>query len=111
MFVEKGGEIIPKIVRVDLEKRKKLAVGIPMAIGRQLAKTKYITHCPECGTELVREEDEANHYCPNEWGCPPQIKGKMSHFTSRKAMNIDSLGEETIEMLYEKGYVKNIADI
>lgn len=106
VYVEKGGEIIPKIVGVDLEKRKQSAVG-----SRQLAKTKYITHCPECGTELVREEDEANHYCPNEWGCPPQIKGKMSHFTSRKAMNIDSLGEETIEMLYEKGFVKNIADI
>jgi len=106
VFVEKGGEIIPKIVGVNLEKRKELAVG-----SRQLAKTKYITHCPECGTKLVREEDEANHYCPNEWVCPPQIKGKMSHFTSRKAMNIDSLGEETIEMLFEKGFVKDIADI
>lgn len=100
VYVEKGGEIIPKIVGVDLKKRPSSA-----------HKTKYISKCPECGTELVREEDEANHYCPNEWGCPPQIKGKMSHFTSRKAMNIDSLGEETIEMLYEKGYVKNIADI
>ncbi len=110
VYVEKGGEIIPKIVGVDLEKRKKL---VPIAIGssRQSAKTKYITHCPECKTELVRGEDEAKHYCPNEWGCPPQIKGNMEHFTSRKAMNIDSLGAETIEMLYEKGYVKNIADI
>ncbi|MBI4931900.1 MAG: NAD-dependent DNA ligase LigA [Bacteroidetes bacterium] len=100
VYVEKGGEIIPKIVGVDLKKRPSNA-----------HKTKYISECPECGTELVRGEDEANHYCPNEWGCPPQIKGKMSHFTSRKAMNIDSLGEETIEMLYEKGFVKNIADI
>ncbi len=106
VFVEKGGEIIPKIVGVDLEKRKQLAVG-----NQQLAKTKYITHCPECGTKLIREEGEAVHRCLNEWGCPPQIKGKMSHFTSRKAMNIDSLGEETIEMLFEKGFVKNIADI
>lgn len=100
VYVEKGGEIIPKIVGVDLKKRPSSA-----------HKTKYISKCPECKTELVREEDEANHYCPNEWGCPPQIKGKMTHFTSRKAMNIDSLGEETIEMLYEKGFVKNIADI
>ena len=100
VFVEKGGEIIPKIVGVDLKKRP---VNSP--------KTKYISKCPECGTELVRGEYEAKHYCPNEWGCSPQIKGNMSHFTSRKAMNIDSLGEETIDMLYEKGFVKNIADI
>ncbi|MBI3503016.1 MAG: NAD-dependent DNA ligase LigA [Bacteroidetes bacterium] len=106
VFVEKGGEIIPKITGVDLEKRKKLAVG-----SRQLAKTKFITHCLECGTELKREEDFAAHYCPNEWGCPPQVTGKMIHFTSRKAMNIDSLGEETIIMLYEKEYLKNVADI
>lgn len=100
VFVEKGGEIIPKIVGVDLKKRPADA-----------KKTKYISKCPECGTELVREEDEANHYCPNEWACPPQIKGKMTHFTSRKAMNIDSLGEETISMLSDKGFIKNIADI
>lgn len=100
VFVEKGGEIIPKITGVDITKRP-----------HHSSKTKYIHNCPECKTELVREEGEAAHYCPNEWGCPPQIKGKMIHFTSRKAMNIDSLGEETIEMLYNKGFVKNIADI
>lgn len=100
VFVEKGGEIIPKIVGVDLKKR-------PL----NSPKTKYISACPECGTSLVRGEDEAKHYCPNEWGCPPQIKGNMTHFTSRKAMNIDSLGEETIDMLHEKGFIKNIADI
>ncbi len=100
VYVEKGGEIIPKIVGVDLKKRPSNA-----------HKTKYISKCPECGTPLVRGEDEAKHYCPNEWGCPPQIKGNMTHFTSRKAMNIDSLGEETIDMLYEKGFIKNIADI
>lgn len=100
VFVEKGGEIIPKITGVDLKKRP-----------AHSHKTRYIEKCPECGTALKREEDEANHFCPNEWGCPPQIKGKMTHFTSRKAMNIDSLGEETIELLYEKGFIKNIADI
>jgi DNA ligase (NAD+) len=100
VFVEKGGEIIPKITGVDLKKR-------PL----HSHKTIYISKCPECGTELIRGEDEAKHYCPNEWGCPPQIKGNMTHFTSRKAMNIDSLGEETIDMLYEKGFIKNIADI
>lgn len=100
VYVEKGGEIIPKIVGVDLKKRPADA-----------KKTKYISKCPECGTELVREEDQANHFCPNEWSCPPQIKGRMTHFTSRKAMNIDSLGEETIAMLADKGYLKNIADI
>ncbi|TAL61449.1 MAG: NAD-dependent DNA ligase LigA [Bacteroidetes bacterium] len=100
VFVEKGGEIIPKITGVDMKKRPSIA-----------HKTKYISKCPECGTELVRGEDEAKHYCPNEWGCPPQIKGAMTHFTSRKAMNIDSLGEETVDLLYEKGFIKNIADI
>ena len=100
VFVEKGGEIIPKITGVDFQKRP-----------THSQKTKYIHLCPECKTELVREADEANHYCPNEWSCPPQIKGKMAHFTSRKAMNIDSLGEETIDALYEKGFIKNIADI
>jgi DNA ligase (NAD+) len=100
VFVEKGGEIIPKITGVDMKKRPAHA-----------HKTKYISKCPECKTELVRGEDEAKHYCPNLWGCPPQIKGNMSHFTSRKAMNIDSLGEETIDLLFEKGFIKNIADI
>ena len=100
VFVEKGGEIIPKIIAVDVKKRKSGA-----------KKVKYITKCPECGTLLVRREEEANHYCPDENGCAPQIKGKMSHFTSRKAMDIDSLGEETIELLFEKNFIKNIADI
>ena len=100
VFVEKGGEIIPKITAVDISKRKKGA-----------KKVKYISKCPECGTQLIRHEDEAVHYCPNEYGCPPQIKGRMVHFTSRRAMDIDSLGEETIEMLYEKKFIRNIADI
>jgi DNA ligase (NAD+) len=100
VFVEKGGEIIPKITGVDLKKRKSDA-----------KRVKYINKCPECGTELVRHEDEAAHYCPNEYGCPPQIKGKMIHFTSRRAMDIDSLGEETIELLHEKKLIRNIADI
>jgi DNA ligase (NAD+) len=98
--VEKGGEIIPKIISVNLEKRS--ADSIPVT---------YITHCPECNTALIRKEGEAVHYCPNEDGCPPQIIGKMQHFTSRKAMNIDSLGDETIEQLYRAGLVKNIGDI
>ncbi|MBS1638333.1 MAG: NAD-dependent DNA ligase LigA [Bacteroidetes bacterium] len=100
VYVEKGGEIIPKIVGVDLSKRPAHA-----------HKTKYITHCPECGTELIRHEGEAQHYCPNEDGCAPQVKGKMEHFVARKAMNIDSLGSETIEQLYDAGLLKNIADI
>lgn len=100
VFVEKGGEIIPKITAVDISKRKTNAKPV-----------KYITKCPECGTPLTRHEDEAAHYCPNENGCPPQIKGRMIHFTSRRAMDIDSLGEETIEMLYDKKFISNIADI
>ncbi len=100
VFVEKGGEIIPKIIGVDLTKRKS-----------DSHKTKYITHCPECNTELIRGEDEALHYCPNEDGCPPQVKGKMEHFCARKGMNIDSLGAETIDQLYEAGLIKNIADL
>lgn len=100
VFVEKGGEIIPKIIGVDLDKRP---------AGSQPAQ--YITHCPECGTELVRNEGEALHYCPNELGCPPQIKGKMEHFIGRRAMNIESLGGETIEQLYNAGLVKDISDI
>ncbi|MBX3164019.1 MAG: NAD-dependent DNA ligase LigA [Bacteroidetes bacterium] len=100
VFVEKGGEIIPKIIGVDFSKRKDDA-----------QKTIYITRCPECGTELKREDGEANHFCPNETGCPPQVKGRMEHFVSRKAMNIDSLGAETIEQLYNAGLIKNIADI
>ncbi len=100
VFVEKGGEIIPKIIGVDFSKRNANAV-----------KTTYITHCPECGTELVRKDSEANHYCPNENGCAPQIKGKLEHFVSRKAMNIDSLGGETISQLVDANLIKNISDI
>jgi DNA ligase (NAD+) len=100
VYVEKGGEIIPKIVGVDLSKRPAHA-----------EKVQYITKCPECGSPLEREEGEALHYCVNENGCPPQIKGKMEHFVSRKAMDIDSLGGETIEQLYEAGLIRNIADI
>jgi len=100
LFVEKGGEIIPKIVGVEESKRPATA-----------EKVQYITHCPECGTALVRNEDEANHYCPNELGCPPQVKGRMEHFVSRKAMDIDSLGAETIAQLYNAGLIKNSADI
>jgi DNA ligase (NAD+) len=100
VYVEKGGEIIPKIVGVDLNKRP-----------ADSKKTVYIDTCPECGTKLVRHEDEAQHYCPNESGCAPQVKGKMEHFVARKAMNIDSLGGETIAQLYEAGLIKNIADI
>lgn len=100
VMVEKGGEIIPKIVGVEINQREIFS-----------EPTKYIDNCPECGTELIRTEGDAKHYCPNEWGCPPQIKGKMQHFISRKAMNIDGLGEETIDLLYEKGLAKNIADL
>lgn len=101
VFVEKGGEIIPKIVGVDVEKRATGAVG---------EKVRFITHCPECGTALVKPEGEAAHYCPNETGCPPQIKGRIEHFVTRKAMNIN-IGPETIEDLYEKGLVRDIADL
>ena len=100
VFVEKGGEIIPKIIGVDLTKRK------PNTL-----PTKYITHCPECNTLLKRDEDQANHFCPNENECPPQVIGKMEHFVSRKAMNIDSLGGETLVQLFNSGLVKNIADL
>lgn len=100
VFVEKGGEIIPKITGVNLEKRDPLNEPV-----------KYITHCPECGSTLRRKENEAQHYCPNENGCAPQVKGKMEHFVGRKAMNISSLGGETIAQLYEAGLLKNIADI
>lgn len=100
VFVEKGGEIIPKIIGVDLTKRE-----------ADSAPTLYTESCPECGTALVRKEGEANHYCPNELGCPPQIKGKIEHFVSRKAMNIDSIGAETIEQLFNAHLVHTIADI
>ncbi len=100
VLVEKGGEIIPKIVGVDLEKRPENA-----------AVFEYISTCPECGTPLVRKDGEANHYCPNEDRCPPQTKGKLEHFISRKAMNIDSLGEGKIEMLFDKKLVRNASDL
>ena len=100
VFVEKGGEIIPKITAVDLDAR--LLIG---------DKVQFIKTCPECGTPLVRDKDEAAHYCPNEDGCSPQIKGKIEHFVSRKAMNIDGLGSETVALLYDKGLLHNVADI
>lgn len=100
VLVEKGGEIIPKITGVVMEERP--ADSEPL---------HYIQNCPECGTALIREEGEALHYCPNDIGCPPQIKGKMQHFISRKAMNIEGLGSETVAGLYDKGLVKDISDI
>jgi len=100
VYVEKGGEIIPKIISVNMDKR------VPGA-----APIRYITHCPACGTLLERKEGEAAYYCPNEEGCPPQIVGKMQHFIGRKAMNIDGLGDETIDTLYQKGFIKQISDI
>lgn len=100
VFVEKGGEIIPKVVGVNLEKRP--ANTAPFA---------YITHCPECNTLLVRAEGEAVHYCPNQVACPPQVKGKIIHFIGRKAMDIEGLGEETVEQLFDAGLIKNIADL
>lgn len=100
VYVEKGGEIIPKITGVDTDAR--------VVIGDKIG---FIKKCPECGTPLVRDENEAAHYCPNEDGCPPQIKGKIEHFVSRKAMNIDGLGEETIALLYDNGLLHNVADI
>ena len=100
VFVEKGGEIIPKIVGVDVEARG-LLVG---------DKVRFIRSCPECGTPLMRPEGEAAHYCPNEAGCPPQIKGKIEHFVTRRAMTIN-MGPETVEDLYEAGYIKDTADL
>lgn len=100
VFVEKGGEIIPKIVGVDVEARG-LLVG---------DKVRFIRSCPECGTPLMHPEGEAAHYCPNEAGCPPQIKGKIEHFVTRRAMNIN-MGPETVEDLYEAGYIKDTADL
>jgi len=100
VYVEKGGEIIPKIVGVDLSKR-------PL----NSEPTHYITHCPDCNTELIRNEGDAKHYCPNEYGCPTQITGRIQHFISRKAMNIDGLGAETIELLFKEGLINNYADL
>lgn len=100
VFVEKGGEIIPKIIAVDLSKRPENSV-----------PTKYITHCPECESLLVRNEGEANHYCPNFYGCPPQIIGRIQHYISRKAMDIEGLGGETVALLFNNGLVHNYADL
>lgn len=100
VYVEKGGEIIPKIVGVDVASREPGA-----------APVSFITRCPECGTPLVRYEGEAAYYCPNDAGCPPQIKGRIEHFISRRAMNIDSLGPETIDEYYRLGLVRNVADL
>lgn len=100
VFVEKGGEIIPKIVGVDESKRD----------GTQ-EDFHYLTHCPECETELIRKEGEAHHYCPNEKACPPQLTGKMEHFISRKAMDIDGLGSETIELLFRESLIANVGDL
>lgn len=100
VFVEKGGEIIPKVTGVDLSRRDPTTKAIT-----------YIDHCPECNAQLVRVEGEANHYCPNDKGCPPQIKGKIEHFIHRKAMYIDSLGEQTIKQLFDLGLIKSAADL
>lgn len=100
VYVEKGGEIIPKIVGVDTSRRD-----------TQAQPVQFISHCPECGAELVRYEGEAAHYCPNDAGCPPQIKGRIEHFISRKAMNIDSLGPETVDEYYRRGLIRNVADL
>ena len=101
VYVEKGGEIIPKITAVDTSARS-------FMIGE---KVNFITNCPECGSKLVRYEGEAAHYCPNETACPPQIKGKIEHFISRRAMNIDGLGPETVDMFYRLGLIQNTADL
>ena len=100
VFVEKGGEIIPKITAVDISKRPEAS-----------SPTKYITHCPECGTALIRQEGEAQHFCPNETGCPPQITGRIQHFISRKAMDIEGLGGETVDLLFKEGLISNYADL
>lgn len=100
VYVEKGGEIIPKIVGVDIDQRPIIAQPI-----------QFIKRCPECGTPLVRYDGEAAWYCPNDTGCPPQIKGRIEHFIARKAMNIDSLGPETIDDYYRQGLIRNVADL
>ncbi len=98
VYVEKGGEIIPKIVGIETHE--------PLS-----SPTVFISHCPECGTELIKPEGEARHFCPNSDNCPPQIKGKIEHFISRKAMNIDSLGEETVSQFYDAGLIRNVSDL
>ncbi len=100
VFVEKGGEIIPKIIGVDFTQRP-----------HDSTPTDYIDHCPECGTELERAEGDAKHYCPNYYGCPPQITGRIQHFISRKAMDIEGIGGETVELLFKEGLIENYADL
>jgi len=100
VYVEKGGEIIPKVVGVDLNRRP-----------TDSKPTKYVTNCPDCNTELVRTEGDAKHYCPNEYGCPTQITGRIQHFIGRKAMDIDGLGSETVELLFQEGLIQNYADL
>ncbi|TXI84077.1 MAG: NAD-dependent DNA ligase LigA, partial [Crocinitomicaceae bacterium] len=100
VFVEKGGEIIPKIVGVNEALRISTAAAI-----------EFITHCPECNTTLMRREGEVQHFCPNEKSCPPQVKGKIEHFIARKAMNIDGLGAETVDLLFSEGLIRNVADL
>ena len=100
VYVEKGGEIIPKITGVDIDSRSADA-----------EKVEFISHCPECGSKLIRYEDEAAFYCPNETGCPPQIKGKIEHFISRRAMNIEGLGPETVDQFYQEELIHNVADL
>ena len=101
VYVEKGGEIIPKITGVDTDARDE-------SLGE---KVRFISRCPECGTPLVRYEGEAAHYCPNETACPPQIKGKIEHFISRRAMNIDGLGPETVDLFYQQGLIRDVSDL
>ena len=100
VYVEKGGEIIPKITKVELANRD-----------ADSRPTQYITHCPECHTALIRKEGEAQHFCPNDAGCPPQITGRIQHFISRKAMDIEGLGSETVELLFKEGLIANYADL
>ena len=100
VYVEKGGEIIPKVVGVDVSQRSP-----------DMQPVQFITHCPECGTPLIRVEGEAAHYCPNDSTCPPQIKGRIEHFISRKAMNIDSLGPETVDDYWQRGLIHDVADL
>ena len=101
VYVEKGGEIIPKITGVDTEARDE-------SLGE---KVRFISRCPECGTPLVRYDGEAAHYCPNDTACPPQLKGKIEHFISRRAMDIDGLGPETVDLLYQKGLIRDVSDL
>lgn len=101
VYVEKGGEIIPKITGVDKSARS-------ASLGE---KVRFITHCPECGSQLIRYEGEAAYYCPNETACPPQIKGRIEHFISRRAMNIDGLGPETVDLFYQVGLIKDVSDL